>query len=129
MDKPIKPRKYVKKKISSQENSIEKEQEVVYTGEIMEQNVEELVDCFKNQYLSMIHQMQGSLFIHNMETLFKKERSRRDLLFKRVGQLETQIGTLVQESLVMLKYSLKELGIEASNPTQFIEKAKEIVCR
>jgi len=136
VDKPPKPRKYVKKKISSQEvgeespedKSQEKKPEVIYTDETLEQNVERLVGSFKNQYLSMINRMQGNVFLRNMEIQFKNEKNRRDLLSKRVSQLESQIENLAQESLEMLKYSLKELGIEATNPPQFIDKAKDIVC-
>ena len=87
------------------------------------------MDSFKNQYLSMIHQMQGNVFLRNMEIQFRNEKNRRELLSKRVSQLESQIDNLAQESLEMLKYSLKELGIEATNPPQFIEKAKDIVCK
>ena len=87
------------------------------------------MESFKNQYLSMIHQMQGNVFLRNMEIQFRNEKNRRELLSKRVSQLESQIDNLAQESLEMLKYSLKELGIEATNPPQFIEKAKDIVCK
>ena len=87
------------------------------------------MESFKNQYLSMINRMQGNVFLRNVEIQFKNEKNRRDLLSKRVSQLESQIENLAQESLEMLKYSLKELGIEATNPPQFIEKAKDIVCQ
>ena len=136
-DKPNKPRKYVKKKISSQEvgedsqedKGREKEPKVIFTDETVERNVENLVDSFKNQYMAMIHQMQGNVFFRNMEIQFRNEKNRKDSLSKRVSQLESQIENLAQESLEMLKYSLKELGIEATNPPQFIEKAKDIVCK
>ena len=87
------------------------------------------MERFKNQYLSMINRMQGNVFLRNVEIQFKNEKNRRDLLSKRVTQLESQIENLAQESLEMLNYSLKELGIEATNPPQFIDKAKDIVCK
>ena len=107
----------------------QEEPKVIFTDETVERNVEKLVDSFKNQYMAMIHQMQGNVFFRNMEIQFRNEKNRRDLLSKRVSQLESQIENLAQESLEMLKYSLKELDIEATNPPQFIEKAKDIVCK
>ena len=131
VDKPVKPRKYIKRaKAVTQDLNPEcnDKEATVYCEETMQQNVEDLVETFKNQYLSMVHRMQTPIFIKNVEHQLKKEKHRRDQLAKRVGQLQAQVETLVQESLEMLKYSLKELGIDAISPPEFIEKAKEIVC-
>merc|ERR1711892_563274 len=78
--------------------------------------------------MGMIQSMQDPLFSKNIEQQIKKEKSRNEQLSKRVDQLESQIETLIQDSLGMLKSGLKELGIEAGTPPDFIEKAKGIVC-
>lgn len=41
---------------------------------------------------------------------------------------KSQIDNLAQESLECSNI-LKEFGIEATNPPQFIDKAKDIVCK
>ena len=133
VDKPVKPRKYCKKaKPTGQDQLAEKETAdttaAVYTDQMMMQDVAELVDSFRDQYLTMVETMHKPVFVRNVEHQLKKEKTRKDQLLKRVCQLESQIENLVQESLDMLKYSLKELGIEALNPPEFIKKAKEIVC-
>ena len=133
VDKPVKPRKYCKKaKSAGQDLHAEKETadttNIVYTDQMMMQDVAELVDTFRDQYLTMVETMHRPVFVRNVEHQLKKEKTRKDQLLKRVCQLESQIENLVQESLDMLKYSLKELGIEALSPPEFIKKAKEIVC-
>ena len=129
VDKPLKPRKYCKRvKVSSSENETSDEKSVPYSEETMMLNVEKLIDTFKNQYMTMLQTMQTPTFLQDIENQLTKEKVRKDQLSKRVGQLQTQIDNLVQESLEMLKFSLTELGIEALNPTEFIVKAKDIVC-
>lgn len=47
---------------------------------------------------------------------------------KRERQLKAQIETLINDSLGLLKSRLHELGIQAKNSPEFIDKAKGIVC-
>ena len=72
--------------------------------------------------------MQSKEYKENIQEEILKERGRKDLLTKRVKQLENQIDNLIQDSLGLLKARLRELGISADAPTEFIEKAKGIVC-
>eukprot|EP00092_Neocalanus_flemingeri_P011552 GFUD01012449.1.p1 GENE.GFUD01012449.1~~GFUD01012449.1.p1 ORF type:complete len:1610 (-),score=395.77 GFUD01012449.1:789-5618(-) len=94
----------------------------------VEKSLSYLLETIKNQYMGMIQSMQDPAFSKNIEQQIKKEKSRNEQLSKRVDQLESQIETLIQDSLGMLKSGLKELGIEATTPPEFIEKAKGIVC-
>ena len=87
-----------------------------------------LLESMKKQYVKMVHQMQSKEYKENIENQIAKETERKDMLTKRVKQLENQIDNLIQDSLGLLKARLKELGISADTPTEFIEKAKGIVC-
>ena len=87
-----------------------------------------MMESFKTQFLTMLDTMQDPLFRRNVEKQLTREQRRHEELALRAGQLESQIEVLVQESLEMLKFVLKELGIEVQTPSEFIEKAKEIVC-
>ena len=127
VDKPVKPRKYYRKAKHASNASTESEKDTVEEEEIS-RYVSEMTERFKSQFLSMLHTMQEPIFRRNVEIEIIGEQRRQEELVRRVGQLESQIEGLVQESLEMLKYVLKLLGIEASNPAEFIEKAKEIVC-
>ena len=55
------------------------------------------------------------------------EKKRNAELQKREKQLKAQIDNLITDSLGLLKTRLKELGIQAKTPPEFIEKAKGIV--
>ena len=127
VDKPVKPRKYYRKAKHASNASTESEKDTAEEEEIS-RYVSEMTERFKSQFLSMLHTMQEPIFRRNVEIEIIGEQRRQEELVRRVGQLESQIEGLVQESLEMLKYVLKLLGIEASNPAEFIEKAKEIVC-
>ena len=87
-----------------------------------------LLESMKKQYIKMVQQMQSREYKENIETQIARERERKDQLTKRVKQLESQIDNLIQDSLGLLKARLRELGISADTPTDFIEKAKGIVC-
>ena len=131
VDKPVKPRKYSKKaKLVSTENppTTESERDILLDEEEISKYVSEMMESFKTQFLTMLATMQDPLFRRNVEIQLVREQRRHEKLALRAGQLESQIELLVQESLEMLKFVLKELGINASNPSEFIEKAKEIVC-
>merc|ERR1719412_2329085 len=76
----------------------------------------------------MVQQMQSKEYKESIQDQITKENERKDMLTKRVKQLENQIDNLIQDSLGLLKARLRELGISADTPTDFIEKAKGIVC-
>ena len=102
----------------------------VYTadGQQIPYGLHVLLESMKKQYVKMVAQMQSKEYKENIEEEILKERGRKDLLTKRVKQLENQIDNLIQDSLGLLKARLRELGISADAPTEFIEKAKGIVC-
>ena len=126
VDKPTKPRKYARRAKLVHTPSTESEKDV--DEEEISKYVSEMMERFKTQFLSMLSTMQDPIFRRNVEIQIIREQRRHEELARRVGQLESQVKVLVQESLEMLKFVLKLLGIEASNPSEFIEKAKEIVC-
>ena len=102
----------------------------VYTadGQQIPYGLHVLLESMKKQYVKMVAQMQSKEYKENIEEEILKEKERKDLLTKRVKQLENQIDNLIQDSLGLLKARLRELGISADAPTEFIEKAKGIVC-
>merc|ERR1711884_824158 len=72
--------------------------------------------------------MQSKEYHDTIQNQIDKEKERKELLTRRVKQLENQIDNLIQDSLGLLKARLRELGINATAPTDFIERAKGIVC-
>lgn len=130
VDKPIKTRKYfrrVKPHTPDETNASSKEQKIELTEDMVKNNVDDLVDSFKNQYMEMVQSMQEPSYISNIHYQLRVEKSKKDLLTRRVDQLQMQVNALIQESLEMLKESLRELGIDVMTPVEFIQKAKEIV--
>ena len=87
-----------------------------------------LLESMKKQYVKMVQQMQNKEYQESIKDQISAEKERKELLTKRVKQLENQIDNLIQDSLVLLKARLRELGISADTPTEFIGKAKGIVC-
>jgi len=102
----------------------------VYTadGQQIPYGLHVLLESMKKQYLKMVTNMQTKEYSENIQDQILKEKERKDQLTKRVKQLENQIDNLIQDSLGLLKARLRELGITAGTPTEFIEKAKGIVC-
>ena len=82
----------------------------------------------KRQYLSFMRHMQDPSFKAQVESDIEREKKRNQELTKREKQLKAQIENLISDSLALLKCRLKELGIQAKSPPEFIEKAKGIVC-
>jgi len=102
----------------------------VYTadGQQIPYGLHVLLESMKKQYLKMVTNMQSKEYSENIQDQIVIERDRKEQLTKRVKQLENQIDNLIQDSLGLLKARLRELGISAGTPTEFIEKAKGIVC-
>jgi len=102
----------------------------VYTadGQQIPYGLHVLLESMKKQYLKMVTNMQSKEYAENIQDQIVAERERKEQLTKRVKQLENQIDNLIQDSLGLLKARLRELGITAGTPTEFIEKAKGIVC-
>merc|ERR1719481_430208 len=102
----------------------------VYTadGQQIPYGLHILLENMKRQYLRMVEVMSSESYRDSLEMEIEREQDRRDQLSKRVRQLENQIDNLIQDSLGLLKARLRELGITAATPTEFIEKAKGIVC-
>jgi len=102
----------------------------VYTadGQQIPYGLHVLLESMKKQYLKMVTNMQTKEYADNIQDQIVAEKERKEQLTKRVKQLENQIDNLIQDSLGLLKARLRELGITAGTPTEFIEKAKGIVC-
>ncbi len=71
---------------------------------------------------------QNPAFKARVESDIAGEKRRRTELQKRERQLKAQIENLIADSLGLLRCRLGELGIQARNSPEFIEKAKGIVC-
>ena len=87
-----------------------------------------LLESMKKQYVKMVQQMQSKEYKDSIIDQIDKEKEKKDALTKKVKTLETQIDGLLHDSLGLLKARLSELGIDADTPTEFIERAKGIVC-
>ncbi len=78
-------------------------------------------------YYITIHIFQDPTFRARIEADTAAEKKRNAELVKREKQLKSQIDNLINDSLGLLKTRLRELGIQAKTPPEFIEKAKGIV--
>jgi [histone H3]-lysine79 N-trimethyltransferase len=86
-----------------------------------------LLDVYKNQFMSFIESMKSSAFKENLKNQIENEREKNKRLLNRTGQLEKQIKVLVEDSVVLLKARMQELGINTSSQNDLLCKAKEIV--
>merc|ERR1719278_383777 len=102
----------------------------VYTadGQQIPYGLHVLLESMKRSYLKMVENMQGDAYAEGIQEEVEREKERKEQLTRRVKQLESQIDNLIQDSLGLLKARLRELGINATAPTDFIERAKGIVC-
>lgn len=71
--------------------------------------------------------MKTSAFRDNLNRQIEQEREKNKKLLNRTGQLEKQIKVLVEDSVVLLKARMAELGINTSSQNDLLCKAKEIV--
>jgi len=97
------------------------------THQTIPHQLQHFLDNMKKQYLSFIDTMQDPAFLARIEADMNAEKKRNAELQKREKQLKAQIDHLITDSLGLLKTRLKELGIQAKTPPEFIEKAKGIV--
>lgn len=86
-----------------------------------------LLDVYKAQFMSFIDQMRSNSFKENLHRQIESEKEKNKRLLNRTGQLEKQIKVLVEDSVVLLKARMQELGINTSSQNDLLCKAKEIV--
>lgn len=86
-----------------------------------------LLDVYKTQFMTFLESMKSSAFKENLKTQIENEREKNKRLLNRTGQLEKQIKVLVEDSVVLLKARMQELGINTSSQNDLLCKAKEIV--
>lgn len=86
-----------------------------------------LLDVYKAQFMSFLDSMKSSQFKENLKLQIENEREKNKRLLNRTGQLEKQIKVLVEDSVVLLKARMQELGINTSSQNDLLCKAKEIV--
>ncbi|CAB4066709.1 DOT1L [Lepeophtheirus salmonis] len=84
------------------------------------------LNCKKN-FLDFINTMKDPHFKNRVNEELAEEKKKNIELLARKKKLKTQVDSLLDESLDILKVRLRELGIPATSPPEFIEKAKEIV--
>lgn len=86
-----------------------------------------LLDTFKAQYMNYINTMRSTTFKENLNRQIESEKEKNKRLMNRTGQLEKQIKVLVDDSVILLKARMQELGINTSSQNDLLCKAKEIV--
>lgn len=86
-----------------------------------------LLDVYKAQFMSFIDTMRSNAFKENLHRQIESEKEKNKRLLNRTGQLEKQIKVLVEDSVVLLKARMQELGINTSSQNDLLCKAKEIV--
>ncbi|XP_017461105.1 PREDICTED: histone-lysine N-methyltransferase, H3 lysine-79 specific-like, partial [Rhagoletis zephyria] len=88
-----------------------------------------LLDVFRSQYMAMIDQMKARSFVPNIKRQIQLEQERKQRIKNRACQLDKQIKVLIDDSVMLLKARMNELGINVTSPNDLITKAKEIVGR
>ncbi|KAG5680076.1 hypothetical protein PVAND_009603 [Polypedilum vanderplanki] len=86
-----------------------------------------LLDVYKTQFMNFLESMKSSAFKENLHRQIESEKEKNKRLLNRTGQLEKQIKVLVEDSVVLLKARMQELGINTSSQNDLLCKAKEIV--
>lgn len=86
-----------------------------------------LLDVYKAQFMSFLESMKSSSFKENLHRQIESEKEKNKRLMNRTGQLEKQIKVLVEDSVVLLKARMQELGINTTSQNDLLCKAKEIV--
>lgn len=86
-----------------------------------------LLDLFRDQMVSMIEQMKNPVFRENVQLQIEKERDRNNNLKKQAAQLEQQIKVLTDDSVVLLKARMYELGVTDMSVSGIFKKASDIV--
>ncbi|XP_063703386.1 histone-lysine N-methyltransferase, H3 lysine-79 specific isoform X2 [Culicoides brevitarsis] len=88
-----------------------------------------LMDVFKTQMMNFLNSMRTPTYKDNLNDQISKERERNQRLLNRAGQLEKQIRVLIDDSVILLKARMNELGINTTSQNDLLCKAKEIVGR
>ena len=86
-----------------------------------------LLDVYKAQFMGYIDSMKSAAFKENLHRQIESKRDEYKRLMNRTGQLEKQIKVLVEDSVVLLKARMQELGINTTSQNDLLCKAKEIV--
>lgn len=86
-----------------------------------------LLDVYRTQFMTFLESMKSSAFKENLHRQIENEREKNKRLMNRTGQLEKQIKVLVEDSVVLLKARMQELGINTTSQNDLLCKAKEIV--
>lgn len=86
-----------------------------------------LLDVYRAQFMSFLESMKSSAFKENLHRQIESEKEKNKRLMNRTGQLEKQIKVLVEDSVVLLKARMQELGINTTSQNDLLCKAKEIV--
>lgn len=86
-----------------------------------------LLDLFRDQMVSMIEQMKNPSFRDTVQRQIEKERERNNNLKKHIAQIERQIKVLTEDSVILLKARMFELGVVDLSVSGIFTKASEIV--
>ncbi|CAC5356349.1 DOT1L [Mytilus coruscus] len=92
-----------------------------------EQALHQLLELFKQQYSQFMSYMQTPQYRISLQQQIEQEREKQQKLKAKVQQLDKHICSIQKESVGHLQARLKELGIQASTPAEFLLQAKRIV--
>ncbi|XP_076081086.1 uncharacterized protein LOC143051984 isoform X3 [Mytilus galloprovincialis] len=92
-----------------------------------EQALHQLLELFKQQYSQFMSYMQTPQYRISLQQQIDQEREKQQKLKAKVQQLDKHISSIQKESVGHLQARLKELGIQASTPAEFLLQAKRIV--
>lgn len=88
-----------------------------------------MLNEFRAQYMAMLNHMRTEQYRQQVKEHIARERERNEKLVAKAAHLERQIKHLIDDSVVLLKARMSELGVHSHTPADLITKAKEIVVR
>ncbi|KAL3210257.1 hypothetical protein MRX96_037303 [Rhipicephalus microplus] len=88
-----------------------------------------MLNDFRAQYMAMLNHMRTEQYRQQVKEHIARERERNERLVAKAAHLERQIKHLIDDSVVLLKARMNELGVQSHTPADLINKAKEIVVR
>ncbi|XP_052775072.1 serine-rich adhesin for platelets-like isoform X1 [Mya arenaria] len=89
--------------------------------------LQKLMDAMKQQYMQFLLHMQTPNYHDSVQKQIDNEQARQRDLKSEVERLERQIQHLQTDSTCLLKSRLKEVGIDATTPGDFISQARGIL--
>ncbi|XP_050024205.2 uncharacterized protein gpp isoform X1 [Dermacentor andersoni] len=79
-----------------------------------------MLNDFRAQYMAMLNHMRTEQYRQQVKEHIARERERNERLVAKAAHLERQIKHLIDDSVVLLKARMNELGVQSHTPADLI---------